>query len=53
MLVTDYFARIRICLHYNPGQPSALLPEIDNPADTLLKGQIHVNRNVYHGRWRF
>ena len=42
-----------MCLHHNPGQPSALLPEINNFADALLKGQCHVNRNVFHGRRRF
>ena len=40
-------------LHHNPGQPSALLPEITHFADTLLKGQCHVNRNMFHSRRRF
>ena len=42
-----------VYLPHNPGQPSALLSETNNWADNLLKGKCHVNRKVFHGRWRF
>ena len=38
--------RSEMCSHYNPEQPSTLLPQTNNPADNLLKGICHVSSNT-------